>query len=182
MEFHEVVRLVSTVSTHASKVLSEALAKPRTGDWLALVDDEALQAHSAMEQALREVRELKRKVSEDAPEEAYNFLSRCDNTFEYSLATITPRRGDEPAEAHTGRAGSANRQLTYLVKLAGVYITAWDENEAQMRDYFESGCLCILKDKTLQKAPAEMSNEDAVKLYMDNCKCSRHPEHGLRKG
>ncbi len=46
----------------------------------------------------------------------------------------------------------------------------------------ESGCLCILKDKTLQKAPAEMSNEDAVKLYMDNCKCSRHPEHGLRKG
>lgn len=96
--------------------------------------------------------------------------------------TITPRRGDEPAEAHAGRAGSANRQLTYLVKLAGVYITAWDENDAQMRDYFESGCLCILKDKTLQKAPAEMSNEDAVKLYMDNCKCSRHPEHGLRKG
>ncbi len=182
MEFHEVVRLVSTVSTHAAKVLSEALAKPRAGDWLALVDDEALQAHSAMEQALREVRELKRKVSEDAPEEAYDFLSRCDNTFEYSLATITPRRGDEPAEAHAGRAGSANRQLTYLVKLAGVYITAWDENDAQMRDYFESGCLCILKDKTLQKAPAEMSNEDVVKLYMDNCKCSRHPEHGLRKG
>ena len=54
--------------------------------------------------------------------------------------------------------------------------------EMKMRDYFESGCLCILKDKTLQKAPAEMSNEDAVKLYMDNCKCSRHPEYGLRKG
>ncbi|UKM53838.1 hypothetical protein VL2_gp025 [Pseudomonas phage vB_PaeM_VL12] len=57
-----------------------------------------------------------------------------------------------------------------------------DESESHMREYFENGCLCILRDKTLEKAPACMSNEDAVKLYMDNCKCSRHPEHGPRKG
>jgi len=44
------------------------------------------------------------------------------------------------------------------------------------RDYFESGCLCIL-DCKIPKQPAKVSAKTAVKKYLASCKCSRHPEH-----
>lgn len=44
--------------------------------------------------------------------------------------------------------------------------------------YFEDGCLCLHKDK-LSKPSNEV--KDAEKYYLDNCKCSRHPESATRE-
>ena len=43
------------------------------------------------------------------------------------------------------------------------------------RHYFEIGCLCLLNGE-LDKCDAAMTDADAVAFYMENCKCSRHPE------
>lgn len=44
-----------------------------------------------------------------------------------------------------------------------------------LRDYFESGCVCILERK-IKKQPVSVSANVAVKKYMARCTCSRHPE------
>lgn len=44
-----------------------------------------------------------------------------------------------------------------------------------LRDYFESGCVCILERK-IKKQPVRVSANVAVKKYMARCTCSRHPE------
>lgn len=45
-----------------------------------------------------------------------------------------------------------------------------------LRDYFESGCVCILERK-IKKQPVSVSANVAVKKYMARCTCSRHPEY-----
>lgn len=42
------------------------------------------------------------------------------------------------------------------------------------RKYFEDGCSCIHKLKTLQPCPTNMSDADAVAFYEQKCKCSRN--------
>lgn len=46
-----------------------------------------------------------------------------------------------------------------------------------LREYFEVGCLCILRGE-VQKLGEEFSDEEAVEIYGKECKCSRHPEYG----
>lgn len=112
IDIPDVVRLVGTACTQAAAVLSAPPEQPRTGEWLVLADDKALAAHSGMEVALQAVRDLKMTLGRNAAPELVLFLERTDNALEYSLATITPSRGGEAAEAHAGRASSAIRQLT----------------------------------------------------------------------
>jgi hypothetical protein len=45
---------------------------------------------------------------------------------------------------------------------------------SENRDYFERGCACIHKTKTLQPCPTDMSDADAVAFYEQHCKCSRN--------
>ena len=42
------------------------------------------------------------------------------------------------------------------------------------RIYFEQGCACINKYRTMQACPAEMSDDEAVEYYEENCDCSRN--------
>lgn len=44
------------------------------------------------------------------------------------------------------------------------------------REYFEDGCLCILNG-LIEKSPSDVPNNVAFHHYMENCKCSRHPEY-----
>ncbi len=46
----------------------------------------------------------------------------------------------------------------------------WREN----RVYFEEGCACIHREKTLEPCPAGMTDAAAVKFYEDHCQCSRN--------
>lgn len=43
------------------------------------------------------------------------------------------------------------------------------------RDYFERGCLCIINGEIEESTV--MDNEAAVRYYMSECKCSRHPDY-----
>jgi hypothetical protein len=43
----------------------------------------------------------------------------------------------------------------------------------QRRDYFEQGCLCVLRG-TLKAAPVEMDDAESVTFYERNCLCSRN--------
>lgn len=54
------------------------------------------------------------------------------------------------------------------------FATPMTKNEI-LRDYFESGCVCILERK-IKKQPVSVSANVAVKKYMARCTCSRHPE------
>lgn len=55
-------------------------------------------------------------------------------------------------------------------------ITAEDiERLAWLREYYESGCLCI-RDGVLIRVPAEESDVRAIASYEHGCKCSRHPD------
>ncbi|KPY55700.1 hypothetical protein [Pseudomonas amygdali] len=49
------------------------------------------------------------------------------------------------------------------------------------RDYFETGCSCILTNKTLQPCPTDMADAEAVSFYELNCHCSRNYQHFGRK-
>lgn len=40
------------------------------------------------------------------------------------------------------------------------------------REYFEEGCACINKTKTLQPCPTNMSDSEAVEFYEKHCECS----------
>lgn len=51
-------------------------------------------------------------------------------------------------------------------------------NLIKMRKYFELGCLCILDGK-LEKCSDEVTDDEAIKYYMEGCKCSRHPEYAI---
>lgn len=42
------------------------------------------------------------------------------------------------------------------------------------REYFEEGCACIHKAKTLQPCPTNMPDSEAVTFYEQHCKCSRN--------
>lgn len=42
-----------------------------------------------------------------------------------------------------------------------------------VREYFESGCLCI-QNKTLSLQPKDVPDELASAFYVVNCKCSRN--------
>lgn len=42
------------------------------------------------------------------------------------------------------------------------------------RKYFEDGCACIHRAKSLKPCPASMSDAEAVAFYEQNCKCSRN--------
>ncbi len=42
------------------------------------------------------------------------------------------------------------------------------------REYFEEGCACILKNKTLQPCPTNMPDLKAVEFYEKHCSCSRN--------
>jgi hypothetical protein len=42
------------------------------------------------------------------------------------------------------------------------------------RIYFEQGCDCIHKFKTMKVCPSEMSDEEAVKYYEQHCDCDRN--------
>lgn len=60
--------------------------------------------------------------------------------------------------------------------------TGGDAGGASMkwwRDYFEDGCLCILRNATIAMDKSE-SDEAAVARYMAECVCSRHPELGAK--
>lgn len=46
---------------------------------------------------------------------------------------------------------------------------------AWVREYYESGCLCI-RDGKLRRESSEESDTRAIGLYERGCKCSRHPE------
>lgn len=46
------------------------------------------------------------------------------------------------------------------------------------REYFETGCVCVLSGE-LDKAPVAMAENDAAEYYMTNCRCTRHPEAGV---
>ncbi|MBF3053170.1 hypothetical protein HKW90_01945 [Pseudomonas aeruginosa] len=48
------------------------------------------------------------------------------------------------------------------------------ERLKQNRKYFEDGCSCIHRLKTLQPCPTNMSDADAVAFYEQKCKCSRN--------
>lgn len=45
-----------------------------------------------------------------------------------------------------------------------------------MRDYFETGCLCIVRNAVIAVDKNE-PDEAAVKRYMADCVCSRHPDY-----
>lgn len=70
-----------------------------------------------------------------------------------------PRRGRE-AEVH-------GEIRAFAIRKSDVELT---------RDYFESGCVCILEGH-IAKQPASVSAAMAVKKYLARCKCSRHPEY-----
>lgn len=55
---------------------------------------------------------------------------------------------------------------------------AENERLKMNREYFENGCLCILKAKTLQVCPSNMADTEAVAFYEQNCKCSRNYVQG----
>lgn len=42
------------------------------------------------------------------------------------------------------------------------------------REYFEGGCACIHRAKTLQPCPTNMADSEAVAFYEQHCKCSRN--------
>lgn len=42
------------------------------------------------------------------------------------------------------------------------------------RAYFEEGCACIHRAKTLQPCPTNMSDQDAVAFYEQHCTCTRN--------
>lgn len=42
------------------------------------------------------------------------------------------------------------------------------------REYFEEGCACIHRAKTLQPCPTNMPDSEAVAFYEQRCKCSRN--------
>lgn len=44
----------------------------------------------------------------------------------------------------------------------------------ELRDYFETGCICILNG-SVHVVPSE-GDEEASDRYMNECECSRHPE------
>lgn len=48
------------------------------------------------------------------------------------------------------------------------------ERLKQNRAYFEDGCSCIHKAKTLQPCPTNMADSAAVAFYEQHCKCSRN--------
>lgn len=54
----------------------------------------------------------------------------------------------------------------------------FQQNEEQRlrenREYFESGCACIHRAKTVQLCPASTPDAEAVTFYEQNCKCSRN--------
>jgi hypothetical protein len=57
-----------------------------------------------------------------------------------------------------------------------VQIERQEENERLRltREYFEDGCACIHRAKTLQPCPTNMADADAVAFYEQHCKCSRN--------
>lgn len=49
------------------------------------------------------------------------------------------------------------------------------ERLAWVREYYESGCLCI-RDGKLSREPSGVPDARAIALYERGCNCSRHPD------
>jgi hypothetical protein len=47
-----------------------------------------------------------------------------------------------------------------------------------LQDYFEKGCLCYLTHR--MKRPENSTVFEIVDYYIENCKCSRHPDSHQR--
>jgi len=100
------------------------------------------------------------------------------NTLQIRQMRIVPA-GHPHAGAHVVSNG---RQLYEWVDRGSESDRAWqatlrdsDENSTQARAYFECGCLCIIEGKV--EVRRYESNARAVKRYMAECACSRHPEY-----
>lgn len=46
----------------------------------------------------------------------------------------------------------------------------------KVREYFESGCICILSGN-IPKLSSDFDNWEAVEFYEKNCNCSRNYKH-----
>ncbi len=49
-----------------------------------------------------------------------------------------------------------------------------EQRLSQNREYFESGCACIHREKTMELCPTNTPDTEAVAFYEQNCKCSRN--------
>ena len=50
------------------------------------------------------------------------------------------------------------------------------DNRRMAREYFESGCLCLLKG-SIQKQDEAIDSDTAAAYYERNCTCSRNYKH-----
>lgn len=58
-------------------------------------------------------------------------------------------------------------------------MTTKNKANRHFREYYESGCLCILTNKIKKTEGGD--DAAAVSFYDENCTCSRHPESANRK-
>ena len=80
-----------------------------------------------------------------------------------------------------------NLKLDGALQIVNVLTKQLDSHQKEQdrlkltRDYFETGCSCILAAKTLQPCSTKTPDAEAVAFYELNCNCSRNYQHLGRK-
>ncbi|HBN9243703.1 TPA: hypothetical protein NQI75_005353 [Pseudomonas aeruginosa] len=90
-----------------------------------------------------------------------------------TIVKMKTATGEEVTVKLAEGAGSGKGK-SFLPEVAKSIEQAEQERLRLNREYFEEGCGCIHKAKTLQPCPTNMPDSEAVAFYEQNCKCSRN--------
>lgn len=90
-----------------------------------------------------------------------------------TIVKMQTATGEEVAVKLVEGAGSG-RGKSFLPEVAQSIEQVEQERLRLNREYFEEGCACIHRAKTLQPCPTNMPDSEAVAFYEKNCNCSRN--------
>lgn len=90
-----------------------------------------------------------------------------------TIVKMITSTGEEVTVKLAEGAGSGKGK-SFLPEVAHSIELSEQERLRLIREYFEEGCACIHRIKTLQRCPTNMPDTEAVAFYEKNCKCPRN--------